>query len=53
MQLKVGQGSENTASCDQVEDHNSTEANFSSKNVKDLVLMSNDVSIDQFFEKKR
>ncbi|XP_004628933.1 zinc finger protein 280D isoform X2 [Octodon degus] len=52
MQLKMGQCSENTASCDQVEDHNSSEAKFSSKNVKDLPLMSRDVSIDQFLRKR-
>lgn len=52
MEMKMGQHSENITSCDQIEDHNSSEAKFSSKNIKDLLLMSSDVSIDQFLRKR-
>lgn len=52
MELKMGQCSENKISCDQIEDHNSREAEFSSENIKDLLLMSSDVSIDQFLRKR-
>ncbi|EHB05217.1 Zinc finger protein 280D [Heterocephalus glaber] len=52
MELKMGQHSENITSRDQVEDDNSSEAKFSSKNIKDLLLMSSDVSIDQFLRKR-
>ncbi|XP_005393920.1 PREDICTED: zinc finger protein 280D [Chinchilla lanigera] len=52
MELKTGQRSENTTSCDQTDDHSSSEAEFSSKNIKDLLLMSSDVSIDQFLRKR-
>ncbi|XP_019297560.2 zinc finger protein 280D isoform X3 [Panthera pardus] len=48
MELKMCQSSGNIISCDQNEDSNSSEAKFSSKNVKDLRLTSGDVSIDQF-----
>nr|XP_023472608.1 zinc finger protein 280D isoform X5 [Equus caballus] len=51
-ELKICQGSENIISRDQVEDHNSSEARFSSKNFKDLRLTSGDVSIDQFLRKR-
>uniref|UniRef100_A0A9L0ITV8 Uncharacterized protein n=4 Tax=Equus asinus TaxID=9793 RepID=A0A9L0ITV8_EQUAS len=51
-ELKICQGSENIISRDQVEDHNSSEARFSSKNFKDLRLTSDDVSIDQFLRKR-
>lgn len=46
------QSSGNINSCDQIEDSNSSEARFSSKNIKDLRLTSGDVSIDQFLRKR-
>ncbi|XP_044915197.1 zinc finger protein 280D isoform X3 [Felis catus] len=52
MELKMCQSSGNIISCDQNEDSNSSEAKFSSKNVKDLRLTSGDVSIDQFLRKR-
>nr|XP_027781732.1 zinc finger protein 280D [Marmota flaviventris]XP_027781733.1 zinc finger protein 280D [Marmota flaviventris] len=52
MELKMGQSSENIISSDQIKDHNSSEARFSSKNIKDLWLPSGDVSIDQFLRKR-
>lgn len=52
MELKMGQSSENTISSDQIKDHNSSEARFSSKNIKDLRLPSDDVSVDQFLRKR-
>ncbi|XP_058397636.1 zinc finger protein 280D isoform X2 [Diceros bicornis minor] len=51
-ELKMCQSSGNIISCDQIEDHNSSEARFSSKNIKDLRLTSGDVSIDQFLRKR-
>ncbi|XP_029806671.1 zinc finger protein 280D isoform X3 [Suricata suricatta] len=52
MELKMCQSSGSTISCDQNEDSNSSEARFSSKNIKDLRLTSGDVSIDQFLRKR-
>ncbi|KAF7464423.1 Hypothetical predicted protein [Marmota monax] len=52
MELKMGQSSENIILSDQIKDHNSSEARFSSKNIKDLWLPSGDVSIDQFLRKR-
>uniref|UniRef100_H0VQN0 Zinc finger protein 280D n=1 Tax=Cavia porcellus TaxID=10141 RepID=H0VQN0_CAVPO len=52
MELKRGQGSENTAPCDQTEDYHSSEAKLSSEDIKDLPLTSSDVSIDQFLRKR-
>ncbi|KAM5240583.1 zinc finger protein 280D isoform 2-T2 [Hipposideros larvatus] len=49
---KTCQSSENIISCDQIKDHNSSEARLSSKNIKDLRLTSDDVSIDQFLRKR-
>ncbi|XP_027424751.1 zinc finger protein 280D isoform X3 [Zalophus californianus] len=51
-ELKMCQSSGNLISCDQIEDSNSSEAGFSSKNIKDLQLTSGDVSIDQFLRKR-
>nr|XP_035962892.1 zinc finger protein 280D isoform X5 [Halichoerus grypus] len=51
-ELKMCQSSGNLISCDQIEDSNSSEARFSSKNIKDLQLTSGDVSIDQFLRKR-
>lgn len=51
-ELKMCQSSGNINSCDQIEDSNSSEARFSSKNIKDLRLTSGDVSIDQFLRKR-
>uniref|UniRef100_A0A671FC58 Zinc finger protein 280D n=1 Tax=Rhinolophus ferrumequinum TaxID=59479 RepID=A0A671FC58_RHIFE len=51
-ELKICQNSENIISCDQIKDHNSSEARLSSKNIKDLRLTSGDVSIDQFLRKR-
>lgn len=51
-ELKIRQSSEDIISCDQIEDHNSSEARLSSKNIKDLQLTSSDVSIDQFLRKR-
>ncbi|XP_003784423.1 zinc finger protein 280D isoform X1 [Otolemur garnettii] len=53
MELKMcHQSSENITLCDQTEDCNSSEAKLCSKNVKDLQLTSDDVSIDQFLRKR-
>lgn len=49
---KMCQSSENIISCDEIKDHNSSEARFSSKNIKDLRLTSGDVRIDQFLRKR-
>ncbi|XP_038298350.1 zinc finger protein 280D isoform X4 [Canis lupus baileyi] len=51
-ELKMCQSSGNIISCDQIEDSNSSETRFSSKNIKDLRLTSADVSIDQFLRKR-
>uniref|UniRef100_A0A452VGF6 Zinc finger protein 280D n=1 Tax=Ursus maritimus TaxID=29073 RepID=A0A452VGF6_URSMA len=51
-ELKMCPSSGNIISCDQIEDSNSSEARFSSKNIKDLRLTSGDVSIDQFLRKR-
>ncbi|EFB22638.1 hypothetical protein PANDA_020249, partial [Ailuropoda melanoleuca] len=51
-ELKMCASSGNIISCDQIEDCNSSEARFSSKNIKDLRLTSGDVSIDQFLRKR-
>lgn len=51
-ELKMCASSGNIISCDQIEDCNSSEARFSSKNIKDLQLTSGDVSIDQFLRKR-
>lgn len=51
-ELKTCQSSDNIISCDQIKDHNSSEARLSSKNIKDLRLTSGDVSIDQFLRKR-
>uniref|UniRef100_A0A8I3WHF2 Zinc finger protein 280D n=1 Tax=Callithrix jacchus TaxID=9483 RepID=A0A8I3WHF2_CALJA len=52
MELKMCQSSENVILCDQMKDHNSSEARFSSKNIKDLRLTSDNVSTDQFLRKR-
>ncbi|XP_039086567.1 zinc finger protein 280D isoform X2 [Hyaena hyaena] len=52
MELKTCQSSGNIMSCDQNEDSNSSQARFSSKNIKNLRLTSGDVSIDQFLRKR-
>lgn len=52
MELKTCQSSGNIISCDQNEDSNSSQARFSSKNIKNLRLTSGDVSIDQFLRKR-
>ncbi|XP_066132237.1 zinc finger protein 280D isoform X1 [Saccopteryx bilineata] len=51
-ELKMCQSSESIISGDQIKDQNSSEARFSSKNIKDLQLTSCDVSIDQFLRKR-
>ncbi|XP_032153239.1 zinc finger protein 280D isoform X6 [Sapajus apella] len=52
MELKMCQSSENVILCDQIKDHHSREARFSSKNIKDLRLTSDNVSTDQFLRKR-
>lgn len=52
MELKMRQSSENIILSAQIKDHNSSEARFSSKNIKDLRLTSDNVSIDQFLRKR-
>lgn len=52
MELKMRQSSENIILPAQIKDHNSSEARFSSKNIKDLRLTSDNVSIDQFLRKR-
>ncbi|KAM4829397.1 zinc finger protein 280D isoform 2-T2 [Thomomys bottae] len=49
---KMARSSENIISCDQIKDHNSSGARFSSKNIKNLRLTSSDMSIDQFLRKR-
>ncbi|XP_036909855.1 zinc finger protein 280D isoform X4 [Sturnira hondurensis] len=51
-ELKMCESSENIISCGEIKDQNSSEARFSSKNIKDLRLTSGDVSIDQFLRKR-
>lgn len=51
-ELKMCQSSENIISCDEIKDHKSSKARFSSKNIKDLRLTSGDVRIDQFLRKR-
>lgn len=52
MELKTGHSSENTISCDEIEDYNSGKAKLSSKNTKDLLLRSSDVSTEQLLRKR-